>query len=528
MSTERSIGTDGAMGLRADAGIQAEPALVDAHIGSAVPTTANMSVGTTFASDRAIRTDNAAVSTTAEAQIATSPVTEVFVHAEAAPARQPRMVGHKSIETEAKPSVAGRSVAIAAVATTADAFAHTAANSTVSTGMATDTDDLTRVDNFEHVSYPGSLNVSSDSSSHMLQMEAIESMDSIASTDDVFTAPSKAGTKTPDMFTANNSYDERATEDEHDGDYVDAEQSSPALRQAGGLHSDLSTIEEMSPSGHSQQSLPRFERQQSKSNSDKEDYGYIFVQPRNNIHCSQVPGIDSTDSLPESATQRKSYSLAHGDKSLDSDAANDHRIEEMFRSLSPRRATSAGVLETVDESEDHDAMELGRDLEEEEEDESGNDSDVSDVDAGDLQTRSPGPHSADVQTETSAGAAAAAKRASASVAVETSAEPPYISRQPEPLIVQSIARTMVGTYMWKYTSTRFKAAGGHERRHMRYFWILPYAKTLYWGKEPMSTSMALSRTARTSGSRSVYMRDIRIVPDQHDAGSHDEPQYCIV
>ncbi|KAJ1935912.1 hypothetical protein FBU59_005230 [Linderina macrospora] len=87
---------------------------------------------------------------------------------------------------------------------------------------------------------------------------------------------------------------------------------------------------------------------------------------------------------------------------------------------------------------------------------------------------------------------------------------------------------MVGTYMWKYTSTRFKATGSHERRHMRYFWILPYAKTLYWGKEPMSTSMTLSRSARVSGSRSVYMRDIRIVPDQHDSGSHDEPQYCII
>ncbi|KAJ1940450.1 hypothetical protein FBU59_003807, partial [Linderina macrospora] len=328
VSAERSIGTECAMGSSSDAGVQAEPVLIDAHVGSAAPSTTSVAVETTFVSNRAIRTDNAAVGTTAEALVATSPVTEVFVHADAVPKRQPRTVEHKSIETEAKPSVAGKSVAVAAVAATADAFAHTAANDTVSTGVATDADDHTRVDNFEHVAYPGSSNASSDNSPHMLQMEAIESMDSILSTDDAFTAPSKAGIKTPDMFTANDSYDERGTEDEHDGEYKDAEQSSPALRQAGGLQSDLSTVEEMSPSGHSQLSLPRLELQQPKPNFDKEDYGYILVRPRNYMQGAQMSGIDSTDSLPESPTQRKSLALARGDSDLDEGAANDRRIED--------------------------------------------------------------------------------------------------------------------------------------------------------------------------------------------------------
>ncbi|KAJ2576829.1 hypothetical protein GGH95_003596, partial [Coemansia sp. RSA 1836] len=122
-------------------------------------------------------------------------------------------------------------------------------------------------------------------------------------------------------------------------------------------------------------------------------------------------------------------------------------------------------------------------------------------------------------------------RASMSIGVETSDQmDQLVSRQPEPLIVQSIARTMVGTFMHKYTPTRFTHSSSRERRHLRYFWIHPYAKMLNWSKQPPSGGTGLSRNTRDGGSRSVYMRTIRIVQERPTAEdeSNGEPEYCII
>lgn len=45
-----------------------------------------------------------------------------------------------------------------------------------------------------------------------------------------------------------------------------------------------------------------------------------------------------------------------------------------------------------------------------------------------------------------------------------------------------ITRTMIGDWMWKYTR---KTVGGglSERRHLRFFWIHPYTRTLYWSAD---------------------------------------------
>ncbi|KAJ2468697.1 hypothetical protein GGI02_003626, partial [Coemansia sp. RSA 2322] len=123
-------------------------------------------------------------------------------------------------------------------------------------------------------------------------------------------------------------------------------------------------------------------------------------------------------------------------------------------------------------------------------------------------------------------------RMSMSVGVETVGHmmDPSVSRQPSPLIVQSIARSMVGTFMHKYTPARFTHSGARERRHLRYFWIHPYAKMLNWSKQPPSGGTGLSRNTRDSSSRSAFMRSVYIIAEPlapEDAGC-GEPEYCIV
>lgn len=48
----------------------------------------------------------------------------------------------------------------------------------------------------------------------------------------------------------------------------------------------------------------------------------------------------------------------------------------------------------------------------------------------------------------------------------------------------SMTRTMIGDWMWKYTR-KVIGSGISENRHRRFFWIHPYAQTLYWStREP--------------------------------------------
>ncbi|KAJ1917923.1 hypothetical protein H4219_002916 [Mycoemilia scoparia] len=126
-------------------------------------------------------------------------------------------------------------------------------------------------------------------------------------------------------------------------------------------------------------------------------------------------------------------------------------------------------------------------------------------------------------------------------------------KMPDPMIVQAIARTMVGSLMWKYTgsssasSRRSTAASTNtfglshlegssnckERRHLRYFWIHPYAKILNWNQHPPNgTSGALSLTARmrSRGTRTMFIQSVRVIPDIHHRDDSDDmsPRFCIV
>ncbi|KAJ1676979.1 hypothetical protein EV182_007133, partial [Spiromyces aspiralis] len=102
-------------------------------------------------------------------------------------------------------------------------------------------------------------------------------------------------------------------------------------------------------------------------------------------------------------------------------------------------------------------------------------------------------------------------------------------RQPDPMIIQAIARTMVGSFMWKFKSSpRLGTVAAKERRHMRYFWIHPYAKMLNWNRYPPSGSTSLSTRMKAQGSRSVFIRNIRIVADHQTTHVSDAPSYSII
>ncbi|KAJ2637460.1 hypothetical protein GGF40_002341 [Coemansia sp. RSA 1286] len=266
--------------------------------------------------------------------------------------------------------------------------------------------------------------------------------------------------------------------------------------------------------------------------SDGEDYGYIMVSPRTNVQHIAVSAISSSrnSSIGGSSVsiRGKRLALALFDRSTASQ-------DDLSRSASDREA----VRDTGDIKRrglDQDAAMSSEHLDED-------DDDVDDDERGDVSSM----HDRTVASGTTGGGISTfaysdalvgtEKRESMSVGVEASdmQMQQYIARQPEPLIVQAIARTMVGTFMWKYTTTHFpNGSNARERRHKRYFWIHPYAKMLNWSKQPPSGGTSLTRSTRESGSRSVYMRSIRIVPDNGpasgsgDANGGTEPAYCII
>ncbi|KAJ2523215.1 hypothetical protein H4217_000214 [Coemansia sp. RSA 1939] len=252
--------------------------------------------------------------------------------------------------------------------------------------------------------------------------------------------------------------------------------------------------------------------------SDGEDYGYIMVSPRTNVQHIQVSAISSSQSssIANGSTRSKRNPLALFDR----------------YSRSPSKRASTGSADPVlcelgrdDESDDGDHRQEVEAEEEAQEDEYHDHEEMSKpFDEG------------NADPDLSVAAGGENMHASASTAVDATMrmQAAFVARQPEPLIVQSIARTMVGAFMYKYTPTRFTHINTREPRHMRYFWIHPYAKMLNWSKQPPSGGTGLARSSRDNGSRSVYMRSIRIVEDLQsssgggDGGESGEPQYCII
>ncbi|PWN30029.1 hypothetical protein BDZ90DRAFT_229065 [Jaminaea rosea] len=85
----------------------------------------------------------------------------------------------------------------------------------------------------------------------------------------------------------------------------------------------------------------------------------------------------------------------------------------------------------------------------------------------------------------------------------------------DPKIIQAITQTMIGEYLWKYTSRRTtmgrRSSNAHsDKRHRRYFWVHPYTKTLYWTiTDPGGARMA------EGVSKSACVEDVRVVEDMN-------------
>ncbi|PIA13935.1 hypothetical protein COEREDRAFT_10874 [Coemansia reversa NRRL 1564] len=246
-----------------------------------------------------------------------------------------------------------------------------------------------------------------------------------------------------------------------------------------------------------------------REESDGEDYGYIMVSPRTHVQRVPVAAL--------SASGASSLSRAG--------------CKEEYRAL-----TATGVLPGEDIPA-RAATEISRaHAHDSEPEDAGDVADVVAADGRAVSVASVVAMDSEVPAEGHSLAAVAVD--TRDLATLHSEDPAFghsedlnVGRppQPSPLIVQAIARTMVGAFMWKYTPTRFANNTARERRHQRYFWIHPYAKLLNWSKQQPSSGMGISRSTRESGGRSVYMRDVRIVEEPRASTAvSGEPAYFIV
>ena len=79
-------------------------------------------------------------------------------------------------------------------------------------------------------------------------------------------------------------------------------------------------------------------------------------------------------------------------------------------------------------------------------------------------------------------------------------------------IVDAIAQTMVGEWMFKYVRRRksfgMADSGGKEEnsndRHKRWVWLAPYERAILWSsKQPVSGSALMGKSGRKRESRSL-------------------------
>ncbi|EMR10620.1 hypothetical protein PNEG_01323 [Pneumocystis murina B123] len=80
----------------------------------------------------------------------------------------------------------------------------------------------------------------------------------------------------------------------------------------------------------------------------------------------------------------------------------------------------------------------------------------------------------------------------------------------DPQIIRCITQTMIGEYLWKYTRKHARKELSHNR-HLRFFWVHPYSRSLYWCKRNPSTSYG-----QESYAKSAFIESVRVVYDNNN------------
>lgn len=80
----------------------------------------------------------------------------------------------------------------------------------------------------------------------------------------------------------------------------------------------------------------------------------------------------------------------------------------------------------------------------------------------------------------------------------------------DPQIIRCITQTMIGEYLWKYTRKHARKELSHNR-HLRFFWVHPYSRSLYWCKRNPSTSYG-----QESYAKSAFIESVRAVHDDNN------------
>ncbi|KAI9306864.1 hypothetical protein BJ944DRAFT_262836 [Cunninghamella echinulata] len=77
-------------------------------------------------------------------------------------------------------------------------------------------------------------------------------------------------------------------------------------------------------------------------------------------------------------------------------------------------------------------------------------------------------------------------------------------------LVSAITQTMIGEWMWKYTR-RHVGNGISENKHKRFFWLHPFARTLYWNTvEPGAESKEVK-------AKSAFIESVSSIPNHENS-----------
>ncbi|CCJ29802.1 unnamed protein product [Pneumocystis jirovecii] len=85
----------------------------------------------------------------------------------------------------------------------------------------------------------------------------------------------------------------------------------------------------------------------------------------------------------------------------------------------------------------------------------------------------------------------------------------YTQSSIDPQIIHSVTQTMIGEYLWKYTRKHIRQELSRNR-HLRFFWIHPYSRSLYWSKYNPSTSYGHELYAK-----SAFIQSVKVVYDNN-------------